>query len=474
MKKIFELVKKTVINPLFLIFLGIFLYKLFLIIDLKGSCFEPDAYQHFLDLKSVYKDFPANLSIGLSQWHKPVYTYTFGLIVNFFQLQSLTFVQILNLILSIISSGFVYLCVLKLFSGKKKLGYLAVILYSFGWITFQSSLTAMTEPIYTVLVISAFYLVLKKKFNIASLLFGLSVLARFEGMLFVGLYFLWLVLTNIKNLKFLFIQVIWIGLPIFIWNFLGYLSSGNMLFLLNGGYTSQSVGIYGYGEIQSLFKKIFLEEPIVLSSFILGLLLFLKRLINRDKPRVEEQGFVLVFIFVVTSIIFQSVLWVGGLFGSAGLTRYFVGTMPFMVIGSIYGINEVFLKISNKILLKFAWISLVVIQIGFALNLYWGFSGKPLKPVFPSEFAQAGEWIKKNVPLETKLFYDRPEVVYFANRDYTNSFLFTHDMLNTEKGIFTWSKEWGKVVTGYTLEELEKNTGEKYKSDNQIYLFEVK
>ena len=90
-----------------------------------------------------------------------------------------------------------------------------------------------------------------------------------------------------------------------------------------------------------------------------------------------------------------------------------------------------------------------------------------------SDFKIAGEWIKNNVPDSEFVYADRPEVLYYAGRNLTNSAnIFEPQWSDHMKGVYVWSKDWGHDVYKLTTDDF-KDKNVIYKVGESVYVIEV-
>jgi hypothetical protein len=468
-------IKQLLHSPLFWVLLLIFIVKLSLIYKMNGTDWEPDAYEHFLQLRTVFGHFPQFWTMGISEWSKPLFTFIIGAIVNICSSFSLSSVQIVNLLLSEICAFLIYKITTGI-SKNKALGLVSAVVYALGWLSFQSSLTAMTEPLYALMLTVSIYFCWRRQYSRASIFMGLSVLARFEGIVILGIFCLWLILISPKKNKIAFLLKQWLlaVMLIIIWNLIGWAVYHDPLFLLRSGYGGVQSGSYGYGNWWHYLGSLAIKEPLAMLLFTLasGYLYYL--LIVKNK-KVFRENIKLLWLCVsvfISYLIFQSILWVYGLFGSAGLLRYFVGVMPFAVVAGIAGWQVIanLLKDLWQRLPKFWQVitpakGLVIIEILFvlaasylSLGKAYGWGKPSYLPTYPTAFAAAGNWIKTNIPATAELYSTRPEVVYFATRDYSNTVsCYRADMIpGAPVGTyFLWTGDWGQVCSGKTVTEIK-------------------
>ncbi len=450
---------------LILILCFIFIIKIVTAISFNNSDWEPDSFMHFLELRTVFSNFPNNLILGLGVWTKPLYAYTFGLLVQLFNIKDILFVQIFNICISLLISFIVYKIVLKLF-GNFKVALLSIIFSSFGLTLFISSTSALTDQLFSLMLVLSAYFALNKKYLLGSLFVGLSVLGRIEGLYFVVIYDLWMLFEQRNLSPKISLQWLTSVIPVFIWNLLGFLNTGLILYIFQAGYPAER-GVYGYGSILSYPKQFALGEFIIGSLFILGTIYFL-----RKKPENRFYYRFLMYIWVLFSgfLIIEAILWKFGMLGSAGLMRYFVGVLPFMIIVSSYGVIWMVSKTNFRNLLL---ISLFAAQIIF---LYLHLGGVIFQKSWVednSDFKIAGEWINQNVPTDEFLYADRPETIYYSERNLDSAMLsFEPQWSRGDKGIYVWSKDWGESLYNLYPEDF-KNSNVPYKIDERVYLIQI-
>jgi len=473
-----------------------FFFKLYLIVfQIGNKDWEPDSYQHFLELKTVYSNFPHNLDIGIHVWSKPLYSYILGIPVKLFDLDNFLGIQIINLLIFSFIAFLVYKIAKQIYKNES-VGLFALIATLFSFLLFKSSITALTEPIFTLTLVLGFYFIIKEKFSLASIFFGLSVLGRIEGLFFVGIYNLWLiykfgilsylkhssqpeagpplagvlkVLTN-KFVKYLIVCWILTLLPVLIWNFIGFLDTGRLFFIFDNGYPTVA-GQYGYGSWLDFPKRLLLQEPLIMVLFVASFFIFIKRFRKLEYMKELLMAFILFSGFTFTQMYF----WVIGQFGSAGLMRYLISVMPFAIIFSCLCIDFALQRIKNKNFHSFAILSFITILI-LTLAAHFLALG-PLSSkwiTFEPEFKEAGEYIKENYNEDIYLYTDRPEVIYYSDRDLQMStifYKFQYD--NGAPGVYVWTESWGESITGITREDVLQNREVIENIEDKVLIFEI-
>lgn len=458
-------------NKLAIFFLALLaIVKLLTILAFNNSDWEPDSYMHFLELRTVYSSIPEHLNIGIGVWSKPLYSYLLGVPVSIFNSNTFFIVQAFNLLIFSFISYLIYKLVL-IFTQNKKLGLLALVLSALSLTLFKSSTSALTEPIFTLTLILGFYSIIKQKTYLASFFISLSVLGRIEGLFFIGIYFLWLVL-KLKNRKLIY-HFLLLAIPGLIWNFLGFLQTGYPLYIFDNGYPSVP-GAYGYGQIYSFGWQFLTKELVVSLLFGLGLLVFIKNF-KKIERKLELS---LLLLWTVLFFIAQSILWWKGLFGSAGLMRYFVSTIPFMILFAAIVLNYWNIRHKFKILSTFLVLQVIILSI-FVLGIIPSRKEFPIQekefPIQEDELIKAGQWLNSNMKNEDYLGSDRPEVIYYAQRDLSNSTIFyKEDLLSKKVGYYVWTRSWGEVSSKISKAEIDTLATEVYSIDNEVFIYLIK
>lgn len=495
-----KLLKITELHILSLLEIIALIKAAIVIFIVKDRDWEPDSYMHFLQLKSVYYDFPENVAIGITVWAKPLYTYLYALPIELFDLDILIIVQILNIIVFSITFYLIYR-IGKLLFQSNNYALLSLCLSLFSYNLFKSSITALTEPIFTLCLILGYYLALKQRYLLAGLVFGISVLGRIEGLYFLGIYNLWIIyvfgirniLKNNSDRKGIFsinlnlvlkILKIWVisGLPVLIWNFIGFIESGRLIYIFAEGYPTDA-GRYGFGTILHFPRKLLIEETIIFLLFILGTfaLGFSYRKLKTGNSRKE---LVLAWIFAAGFTLTQIYFWIIGQFGSAGLSRYLVSVLPFYTLIATLGIKLVFerfntlnININDKFKFRYSLIGvLIALHLFLMIANFTGIS--PLSKkwiVVDQDVIDAGEFIKENYSNDVELNTSRPEVVYYADRAGNlnqEAQDFSGELYSRKPGIYVWDTEWDNVW-GLTNETLAERASFVKRYDS-MYIYEIK
>lgn len=450
--------------------------------------FEADSYLHFLQAESVYKHFPIHLNFGMDVWSKPLYTYIHGLWLALFPDPQLIHSQVLNILLFAAVSWVVYRTALRL-NLKPSMAYLAAIFSNLSFLVLRSSISALTEPIFTLVFVLAIHYWIKRRYRLSGILIAISVFGRLEALLFVALWWLFFAITQ-KNWKNRILYGIMLAAPVLLWNFVGFLHTGRPAYLISNGYPT-TAGVYGYGSPFTYLEGLAWQEGLIFILVVIGSFIWLNR-VWKPITRIEisarlmtlassSWGFVAA-LFVVFTVV-QSFLFTFGLFGTAGLMRYFILIMPLLGLLAAWSVQQISLQFSLKRVLEIALvICLCAVQGSVTTSIihYGGYyKGLNNRPDIKTEYREIwSEPTVKNVLTSTRhLYSNHPELVYYSGRDLIYG-SFNLDLSNlTKNSVVVIEKSWLENLTGRKLSEfnLENNFSpvslpDKYK-DISIYIF---
>lgn len=445
----------------------IFVIKVIIARSYNNVEWEPDSYMHFLQLKTVFANFPQNINIGMNAWAKPLYIYPLGFLVAIFNVQSVFFVEIINVLIFSVVSFLVYKIVLKIY-GNFFVAVFALIATSFSLTLFKSSASTLTEPVFTLFLISSLYFTIGKRYYLAGLLVGLSVLGRIEGLFFIGMYLLFILLSHYRNKREIINNSVITLAPIFLWNLIGFLTTGNILYVRTF-FQSYSINDYGKGDILGYPRLFITKEFLITIIFILSVFAFAKFYKKfKFKKEILYWG-----IISATFIFVQIIFWLFGLFGTAGLMRYFVCVIPFMIIFE----SSIFFILKERISLNRFRIVVIVISVLQVVLTFFYLNGIIFRtkefPTVEQSYVQAGEWIKSNISSSEFLAADRPEVIYYSGRDLTNSRTdFNKEFNENKNGIYVWT-EWSVGANNITKEQIEMKSILLKSFDGKVFVYKI-
>lgn len=415
---------------------------------LGGFGFEPDSYLHFLQAEAVYSQFPDNLSIAADVWAKPLYTLVHGAWLSLLPDPSLEEAKILNVII-------VALCSILVFAISKQLklsnlyALAAALISNLDFLVFRSSITVLTEPIFTLVFLSSIYLWLKDKRILSALIIGISVLGRLEALLFVGIWGLMIAIKAWQRKKLStkdIAAIVLLVVPTLMWNLVGYLLTDRPLFLISDGYPTEA-GVYGFGHPLYYMEGLYVQAGIVTTLVTLAAINCYKKW---DWEKFDKRWHFLTII-LTSFILVQSLLFTFGLFGTAGLLRYFIPIMPLLAIIAVAFLQDLAKRIDWDYRQQISFLAVVIVFIGLGsitiLQNGGFFKGLDNRPADRQGFRQVSNDPEVQLLLEQDdvfLYSNRPEVIYYADYSLNSaSYQINFDTSNVnQQSVIILDEEW--------------------------------
>lgn len=225
--------------------------------------------------------------------------------------------------------------------------YLIIPLIAFQAFYFPISFDALTEPLAALILAIGLYLHLERKYLLYAIVGGLLPLARLE---LAPLLIFWaLILFKEKRYSFIII----LAVPVIIWNFVGMLLQGDIIWLYHQIFTGQE-NRFGHGSFWQYFRRyIFFTGPAIFYFFSTGLM---ERLYKRNFDFVLIQFAVGFFIYVLFS-------WKLSVGQAAGLMRNLYPLSPFAALIALEGFNTqfTFCTTRKRFIRQLVYISIVVV-----------------------------------------------------------------------------------------------------------------
>jgi len=293
----------------------------------SSGFYQDDEVAHFINARDFWHD----PFIIMSNWGKPGWKI-------FIVLPSLLGYDILQLFNSVISAFTVYFTIILSMELGLKNSILSGIFLAFQPHFLQLAFRTYAEIFTGLLLVLTLIYFYREKYIISSLLCGLAFTVRQEVAL------LCIVLAIYIIIKKKYIPVLFIGLFPAILNLIGFLKTGDMLWIWT---EMRSLGEFNLGIERSFFHYfqvyIFITGPVVFSLLLVGFTYpFL--LDNPQKKLFYSREFVL-YLFVIILFLFQCYLVAKGT--NPGSWRYMLQVSPFASIIALIGFNEL-LKSQNK------------------------------------------------------------------------------------------------------------------------------
>jgi len=440
-----------IIAALFIISLII---RLFFIIKHGEIDIESDSYLHFLWSQAWIHWPHGYYNILINVWAKPLFTFISG-IVLYSTVENIIVIKFMNTTIWIGSLYLIYI-ISKEHKLSREAIFFSIFFTSFSFLALRSSIGSLTEPLFTFLILAAYYFILRKNFVLSSILISLSFLCRMEGVIFIAIWAAYC----FKNGKYTQLLILLI-FPL-LWMLASFLILGDALYIINGGYPLSSP--YGRGDIHYYFLGLFKYEPIIFSLFLVSIPLFYKR-------------FFCIKMCVISVLVFNIIIFNYGLLGSAGILRYFVPIIPFMSLLAAATLKELTerLRINNPVpgYLIFSVIILLQLIYTFALISGNGFDYMEYdSPHVNQELINSGIFIK-SLDQNKPLYAEDPAIIYFSERVmFVNSF-FSQPPVDTANIYYAYDIGFSKNNSGNKkIDYYLDNCALMHNFSDYVYLFE--
>lgn len=340
----------------------------------------------------------------LDHWGKPVFTLLSAPFAQF-GFHGLVF---FNVLCGVLASFFTYRVAQLLQFKEAWAAFVFVLAMPVYYIMMVS---AMTEVLFSFLLIFAIYLFLKEKYVFSSVIFSLLFLVRTEGYIFYPfIAFVFLYKKQWKAIPFLLTGFLF-------YSVIGWFYFSDFFWLINQNPYGDATDIYGTGELLFFVKKY--KE---ISGKPLGILLFigvliasfqsLKLLWKEKKLKVD---FILIEGLFIIYFAAHSYVWWSGTGASAGLIRVMAAIVPLMAISSLRTV-DFFAKFNPLSRIYYSG-ALAIISI-YLLYL-------PIKHLsLPYQYgerektiAASIDWLKQSPYKNVKVYFYEPLVYFLLDRN---------------------------------------------------------
>lgn len=411
-------------------------------------------------------------NLFLHHWGKPL----FILLSSPFAQFGFFGITIFNILCGILSAIFSYKILNHL---HVKFSWFIAPLLIFSPLYFTILQSSLTEPLFSLVLITATYFYFKNKFALATVIISFILFSRSEGFFIIGCFLLFLIIS--KQWKFI---------PLLLTGFLIYSTVGFFMghdffwFFTENPYALKSP--YGHGHFLDMFgsAKSIWGLPFfflwIFSSIVLFILFIKQKHYFFWKPLNETSYiFYLLFIPSFVFLLFHLIVWHFGMFGSAGLHRVMASVFPSFAVLSIWGINKVvFSKFTNVISLSFIGVFLVLhLQTPFLFTSY------PLKATGGEKIEiEAAKWFKTISPDSCIIYYSHAGIIYNLNKNpfdkkhHIEMFGF-NEASKIHKSLPTyvfWDSEFSEFACGVTQKNIEDNGFVLIKEFNEPDVFTLK
>ncbi len=435
-------IKKTI--PFILLIL---IFIIFLIISFSSEGFigGADNIAHYLYSKLAFK-YP---SLFLHHWGKPF----FILLSSPFAQFGFNGIKVFNIIVGLLTAIFAFLIAKEL---KYKNAWLVIVFTSFTPIYFIIHFSALTEILFSFILILSIYLAIKNKFILSAISLSFLIFTRTEGIVILPLFWLFYMLRK-KYLSIFFTFTAFV-----LYSFIGYFYFHDFFWFITQMPYSGAKEIYGSGSLFHFVNssKLILGIPLSL-LFISGLIVWVFQFLKQKglKSSILSVELFLIILPAIAYFSAHSVAWWLGLGGSLGLIRVIAAVTPLMVLLSLKGYNF----IQELIPWKFIRLAIIFIIILLLLRTSITFHNFNLKLSKEEQLVkEACSWFKNSEYNNSKIYYYDPNFCFFLDLDVydksTNTWMLFDDYPGKERicenNILFWDSHFGTNEGNLPLKDL--------------------
>jgi hypothetical protein len=443
-----------------------FLFLLFvLFIFFNKSTFDSgDSIQHYQMSRYSWQ----HPKLFFNHWGKPFFT----VLSSPFSQFGFKGIQVFNILVSVLSGYFVY-------KSASKLGYVTsylplVILFA-ATDYFLCMYSGLTEPLFGLILILSFYLIISDKFLIATVVLSFLPFVRSEGNIILIVYAVYFIVKK----KYLFIPLLMTGTIVY--SIAGYFVYYDIGWIFNNNPYTSGYSNYGKGGPFHYVKQLnFLAGipycVLLVAGVAFFVLKFLKKSDWKNSPY-QTEIFFLIFGTFFGYFVSHSIFWWKGLFHSFGMSRVLIGILPVGVIICLGPVDALLKRYPSKYVLPV----LSVLMIAFL------FSGNKaafdLKNDFSMDPSQAlavemNKWYNVNYP-GVPVVIAAPHIAYIMEKDYFDTAQCSHfsvlnDSLPKDK-LIIWDSWMSVMEFGITDHDLDsrKNLTQIKKISDGMYTLKI-
>jgi len=288
---------------------------------------DSESMNHYFIVESVF----TNPVMALDHWGKPLFI-ALSCLFSFFGDRGVMIFNVLVMILSALIS----------FKLSRKLGakysFIAPVLLLFAPVYYPFAQSCLTEPLFGLVAIYSALLFANKRYTFAAIVISFIIYSRSEGILFLPIYFMALLLKNEwKPLPFL-------GVGFLSYSLFGALLGKGFLWYFYDYPYSSIVSFYGTGPFWNWFIH---YESIVGLPFailiVVSFVLLTFQTLLKLRNSLNSQNLVLIYLITVPAAIYifgHSFLWYKGWSASVGLPRIVGGVLPLIAVFTTVSTNK--------------------------------------------------------------------------------------------------------------------------------------
>lgn len=329
-------------QQLLLISIGYLMISFFIILLFNGTGGEADSIHHYLYAKYA----PNHPELFLNHWAKPLFT----LLISPFAQVGFIGAKTFNVLAGLVSVIFSFKIATQL---KLKNAFLGPLFFFIFPISFTTTFSGFTEPLFAAMLTMSIYLCLKERLLLAAFIVSFLPFVRSEGLIFILLFGFFFVYK--KSFK----SVLLLVTGHLFYSIIGFAYYHDFLWVINRIPYASLNSHYGSGEWMHFAEQIiYLTGVPLLLLFLLGIV---KSVLPQQLQHIKQLTPFRILIIggILSFFIAHTLFWGLGIFNSMGLKRVFAAISPLMAICCLYGFNtielipakgiKIFIKISSML-----------------------------------------------------------------------------------------------------------------------------
>jgi len=438
------------------VFLGITLFFIVCLgfsVFFEGTVDSGDSIMHYLYSKYSF----THTSLYYHHWAKPV----FVLLSSPFSQFGIIGIKIFNSIVTSLSLLFTYFVAKKI---TKHHSSLSVIFLCFAPLYFIITFSGLTEPLFAFFLIFSIYLLISEKVIASLVLISFLPFVRSEGLILIGIYAFYLIVTK----KYKLLPLLAIGHIIY--SIAGYFTYHNFLWVFTQIPYARLSSTYGSGRIFHFVNQMTYVIGIPLYILLLLGIIYLITTFFSRFLRKEESNYsfklIIVYVGFFAFFVAHSLFWYLGIFNSMGLKRVLICVVPLISLISLDGFNFV-----TKTLIKNRTFSRIAGFVLLGYVIIFPFTRNPAAIKWKKEFSLSDDqvlikemstFIKKNYSGSVYYYYPPYISVQLGIDPFDNNCKKGLPELynNTEipaNALIIWDNWCAVIENGISLESLQKD-----------------
>lgn len=331
--------------------------------------------------------------------------------------------------------------------------FLVFVIIFFSPLYFKLIFSGLTEYLFGLVLILSIFLVQKKKVIFALVLVSFLPLIRSEGLLMLGVFITWIILSReYKLLPYVLTGQVFYSL-------IGAVYYKNLFWVISEIPYANLGSPYGEGNLFDFFHRLnfVIEKPIYV-LLILGLGYGTFRYFNKGMWNNDSKVIFLIFASFTTFFVAHSIFWKFGIFNSMGLPRVLISVVPLIAVMALFGVEFLTQKVRNSTL------NHLVVSVVAILIISFPFSDREQGVIYNRELfvleenklieEEVAPFIKERFPeyLGARLYFSHPYLSMALDVDYFDVKLhkeIQHLKMDSpaKKRLIIWD-EWFSVVEG--------------------------